>query len=268
MQRNNSSQGFTLIELLVVIAIISVLAAILFPVFARARESARRASCMSNVKQIALGIMQYTQDYDEHYPRWVNAGTTECTDTSLPCAQFSVNPGNDYNGTNFGGNGHHLTWMDFVYPYVKSTQVFVCPSAKYNDVNPSYGYSSALSRGKLGYKFNADGNTANANIPLSMADVVRPSEIFMLLDANNQYSLYIDSRSMYQIINSATQRISMIPHLDGTNIAFADGHVKWWPAAKFDAYPSNASACTPTDIASGNPGGKTYCNRNWNPYMP
>ena len=61
-------RGFTLIELLVVIAIISLLAAILFPVFSRARENARRSSCLSNLKQIGLGMMQYTQDYDERYP--------------------------------------------------------------------------------------------------------------------------------------------------------------------------------------------------------
>jgi len=64
-------KAFTLIELLVVIAIISILAAILFPVFARARENARRANCMSNLKQLALGMMMYTQDYDEKFPNYV-----------------------------------------------------------------------------------------------------------------------------------------------------------------------------------------------------
>src|SRR4028118_1183664 len=68
MLRRAAHRGFTLIELLVVIAIIAILAAILFPVFARARENARRASCMSNLKQIGLGVMQYTQDWDERYP--------------------------------------------------------------------------------------------------------------------------------------------------------------------------------------------------------
>src|SRR3712207_1528949 len=92
---SRSRYAFTLIELLVVIAIIAILAAILFPVFARARENARRASCQSNLKQIGLGIMQYAQDYDE---------------TMVPV-------------TNGAGR-----WHDHVQPYVKSTQLFRCPS--------------------------------------------------------------------------------------------------------------------------------------------
>jgi prepilin-type N-terminal cleavage/methylation domain-containing protein len=96
--------GFTLIELLVVIAIIAILAAILFPVFARARENARRASCQSNMKQIGLGILQYVQDYDEKYsPRQtsnVMVGTTLRND---------------------------VPWHFLVQPYVKSNQLFKCP---------------------------------------------------------------------------------------------------------------------------------------------
>ena len=92
-------RGFTLIELLVVIAIIAILAAILFPVFARARENARRASCQSNVKQILLGVFQYTQDYDEKYP-----------------STFT------YNG------GYTATWYTLTQPYLKSTQIFKCSS--------------------------------------------------------------------------------------------------------------------------------------------
>src|ERR1700677_3124023 len=89
-------RGFTLIELLVVIAIIAILAAILFPVFAKVREKARQISCTSNMKQIGLGIIQYTEDYDETYP-----GT---------------------NGLINSGN-----WAQAIYPYVKSTGVFKCP---------------------------------------------------------------------------------------------------------------------------------------------
>lgn len=93
-----SRKAFTLIELLVVIAIIALLAAILFPVFGRARENARRSACASNMKQIALGVMQYTQDYDENFPVGSNAS---------------------------GGRGNG--WAGQIYPYIKSSQVFTCP---------------------------------------------------------------------------------------------------------------------------------------------
>jgi len=96
--------GFTLIELLVVIAIIAILAAILFPVFARAREKARQTSCLSNVKQLGMGMYMYTSDYDE------------CT----PIA---------YSGVNWW-NG---TWKERIYPYVKNYQLYNCPSKKTAD---------------------------------------------------------------------------------------------------------------------------------------
>ncbi|RZL00741.1 MAG: DUF1559 domain-containing protein [Pedobacter sp.] len=93
-----NKRGFTLIELLVVIAIIAILAAILFPVFGRARENARRSSCQGNLKQIALGIAQYTQDYDERYPY----ATVNAT--------------------------HVAGWSNIIQSYVKSTQILQCPS--------------------------------------------------------------------------------------------------------------------------------------------
>ncbi|RYG65628.1 DUF1559 domain-containing protein, partial [bacterium] len=102
--------AFTLIELLVVIAIIAILAAILFPVFGRARENARRSSCQSNLKQIGLGIMQYTQDYDERYP--VRAWPTDET----------------------------MSWRRVTQPYIKSAQVFSCPS---NTQNATYALDSS-----------------------------------------------------------------------------------------------------------------------------
>ena len=122
LQRSAAMRGgFTLIELLVVIAIIALLAAILFPVFARARENARRASCQSNMKQLGLGFMQYIQDYDDCYPRGSN----------------------NTNGSGWGGQ---------IYSYVKSTQIYQCP----DDRSPvwsstgtpwyvvSYGYNSDI----------------------------------------------------------------------------------------------------------------------------
>lgn len=125
---HNSKQkttGFTLIELLVVIAIIAILAAILFPVFGRARENARRSSCQSNLKQIGLGLMQYTQDYDE----------------MLPYGWYGPD-GNDSTP-----NGVRYKWMDVAYPYVKSTQVFSCPSDPRKDRSAYTFYQNLPSTG-------------------------------------------------------------------------------------------------------------------------
>ena len=114
---NAARQGFTLIELLVVIAIIAILAAILFPVFATAREKARQSQCSSNLKQIGLALIQYEQDYD---------------DTTPPDQVQAI----------YGGQGYSVTPL--IMPYVKSTQVFLCPDGNYANCNPQvncYGNS-------------------------------------------------------------------------------------------------------------------------------
>ena len=109
--RSRSRAAFTLIELLVVIAIIAILAAILFPVFAKAREKARQASCMSNEKQIGLGILQYVQDYDEQMP----SGATALSPPAPPNGGIAV------------ANGAGVGWAGGTSPYIKSTQLFKCP---------------------------------------------------------------------------------------------------------------------------------------------
>src|SRR5690606_36200012 len=114
---SGTAKGFTLIELLVVIAIIAILAAILFPVFARARENARRTSCLSNVKQIGLGVMQYVQDYDEMYPRAVQKNEQDSGLSNVSISDVS-----------FSGDRAWL-WYAMIYPYTKSSQVFRCPSS-------------------------------------------------------------------------------------------------------------------------------------------
>ncbi|NLC56160.1 MAG: DUF1559 domain-containing protein [Armatimonadetes bacterium] len=109
--------GFTLIELLVVIAIIAILAAILFPVFARARENARKANCLSNEKQIALGVMMYVQDYDEIFPPNGNGPS----DSGGCCLPNYADPAVIAAGK--------IAWILRVAPYIKNAGVWRCPSA-------------------------------------------------------------------------------------------------------------------------------------------
>ena len=123
------TRGFTLIELLVVIAIIALLAAILFPVFAMAREKARAATCQSNLKQIGLGMLQYMQDFDDTYV----------------CSYYGVQGNNE----NTDGVTNYK-WMDAVYPYIKNQQIFTCPSAYINGNSGAvpYVYNNSGSSGE------------------------------------------------------------------------------------------------------------------------
>src|SRR5258708_3751554 len=125
MELRVSRRGFTLIELLVVIAIIAILAAILFPVFAQARESARKISCLSNCKQMGLAAMMYIQDYDEMYP---------CTSWDTPAIGTSDN---DTRNPNYRSA---MQWLWRIMPYQKNRQLFVCPS----DPNPKSGFAYGL----------------------------------------------------------------------------------------------------------------------------
>jgi len=250
-------KGFTLIELLVVIAIISILAAILFPVFARARENARRASCMSNLKQIGLGVMMYTQDYDEKYPPAAWNPGVEQTDSAMPGKRFAIS-------TAVCASGYCVSWMDIIYPYVKSVQVFVCPSARYSPDNPSYGYSNAIS-GKQITNYNSTLSGTLNWIPLSMSAVQRPSEIITLLDYNYSASYYANPYEVGRAARStAINQLRVIPHLDGTNVAYADGHVKWINGAILRNIPDDNTRCNLATV----PASDAYCDRNWNPLIP
>jgi prepilin-type N-terminal cleavage/methylation domain-containing protein/prepilin-type processing-associated H-X9-DG protein len=211
------THGFTLIELLVVIAIIAILASILFPVFARARENARRASCMSNLRQIGLGTMQYLQDFDERYPqnivgrKLIPASYTVRNDTSFPSGNYRVSDG--------ANNGNYLTWMDCIFPYVKSVQIFVCPSSQ-DKTNPSYGYNFFVSN----WLFLGTGVETQG---IAMASIQRPAELVMMLDYNNQFCTITDPYDFNNFANQPSMISRVWPHLDGGNVAFADGHVKW-----------------------------------------
>lgn len=236
MLKSKQLKGFTLIELLVVIAIIAILAAILFPVFARARENARRTSCMSNLKQIALGMMQYTQDYDEKYmPQW------EDRDSS-----GGYNP----SGAESGDQG----WAMLAQPYLKSTQIFQCPSESHSPAGAGlYGGGSYND-----YWFNI--LVSNK----SMAAIDSPTMTVLTGDGGSGSAAAgmtgcgssgttnpctsADTDEL-AVITSSQSGDSADRHLDGTNFAFVDGHVKWLKA--------NANG-TNTSVRSGATAPGTY----------
>lgn len=193
--------GFTLIELLVVIAIIAILAAILFPVFARARENARRSSCQSNLKQMGLGVIQYVQDYDERCPR-VFTGTP------------FVDPTVTY-------------WPALLYPYTKSTQLYKCPS--YSPPTAAPMASDAALSGPIYYGGGADipyGMTYSPcnSFTTHMADISETS--LTLLIADSRSTLTAGAGSAFVTSNPASVYYALDRHLETTNVLFFDGHVK------------------------------------------
>jgi len=209
--RQTGIRGFTLIEILVVIAIIVLLAAITFPTFSRARENARRTSCASNLKQIGVGLLQYTQDNDELLPRAWRGGNM-ASDAVVSSK-----------------------WMDMAQPYIKNEQVFNCPSAtglrpyKFRDGFNfgSYAINSA-------YWDGTDGTSPGASPPnsvtVTLAALAAPATTVWVADGNGWYETAwenknfnptIDNSGPYSMMDALTQR-----HLNTTGVLFCDGHVK------------------------------------------
>jgi prepilin-type N-terminal cleavage/methylation domain-containing protein/prepilin-type processing-associated H-X9-DG protein len=212
--------GFTLIELLVVVAIISILAAILFPVFARARENARRASCASNMKQIGLAMMQYSQDYDEKV-------------LASALSYYHVRPDGTASTT--------ALWPDLVQPYIKSIQVFNCPSS---DKAYTGGGAGGL---PFGYNYrkpstcssncgvDMGGNTGVGGASLAAIDdpsgtiaIVDAVYYLVRLDHNNFTREQAVSASECQPSGGSDNFAGCVQarHLDTVNTLFVDGHVK------------------------------------------
>jgi len=190
--------AFTLIELLVVIAIIAILAAILFPVFAKAREKARQSSCSSNCKQIALGFLQYAQDYDE-----------SIFGSRLPAGGYA----------------------GAIQPYVKNTQIFKCPSTNYNRY---YGGTTCTVCGNIstgayvttgayfgGYTY------VNSTPTWGCLGWTAASKIGTY-DTPSQFPLCYDGTCL-QNTNpaSGSRNANFTAHNEGLNTSYLDGHVKW-----------------------------------------
>jgi prepilin-type N-terminal cleavage/methylation domain-containing protein/prepilin-type processing-associated H-X9-DG protein len=218
--RTTGRSGFTLIELLVVIAIIAILAAILFPVFARARENARRASCQSNLKQIGLGVLQYTQDYDEKYPI------------------------RDHGGS----NARTGIWVN-LQPYIKSEQIYQCPSETNGVPAGATMQDRAAVNGFTDYTYNLQLNRQSAgttdNNPQSLSSVQDSALVVMMWERGNA-----DGREMQSGVLTGTTLFARIGdfsppsatrHLDTANYLFADGHVK---ALRGEGVPGSSSYST------------------------
>ncbi len=214
--------GFTLIELLVVIAIIAILAAILFPVFARVREKARQTSCLSNLKQLTLGVMMYTDDYDEVLP-WDDL---------------------DYDGSGDDSYGDG-TWRGMIMPYVKNTQIFMCPSrtfetrafdGRFDDYGMYAGYGINYAHYDWGT------HTPPYAQPLSC-----------IQDASNCIIL-MESPGIHEVANPMGEdAVRWVPnaswavrHNGGANYSFCDGHAKWLKPSQLD--PENGDWLTTIQI--------------------
>jgi len=223
--QSKARYGFTLIELLVVIAIIAILAAILFPVFAKVREKARQTACLSNEKQQTLGMLQYVQDYDETFPRVYGGGPA---------------------------NHDVVGWSDAIQPYIKSTGVFHCPDdpSAFSTDPSSTTYSSYAANGSISL-YNP---SINAQSGQTLAVFQQPTLTILILEQNtwnaaNYMPWYLDNTHngfycgvggsgpiLYQRAhgdpNCQDQALSMFPsiygrHTLGANYGFADGHVHW-----------------------------------------
>jgi prepilin-type N-terminal cleavage/methylation domain-containing protein/prepilin-type processing-associated H-X9-DG protein len=184
-------RGFTLIELLVVIAIIAILASILFPVFAKARGKARQAACMSNLRQIDLGLKMYSDDYDEMMPLW------------------SLDGGNP-DGSGRAGLADPYTWDKQINPYLKNTQILICRDNPYGTSNRSYALPRYVARQALGMMDNV-------------------TEIVFLYE-KGAYPPGSWEDATGENFHDSTDPL-LAPkyfHQDGKNLAFADGHVKWY----------------------------------------
>ncbi len=257
-RRSPWRRGFTLIELLVVIAIIAILAAILFPVFAQARAKARGVACISNIKQMALGMTMYAQDYDEAFPQWK-------WDQSFSGGGGGPGPINDAT----------TIWWNAIYPYVKNVQVFNCPDNNYNFTTRQDGHwgwftsGAAVSSIKgLNPVFYDAIVGYGSSEPLTydhpkLSAMSRPSETLIVADmltslsgweewnsydpANANKKNHVRLRRLAYANGANSPQTWTDPavygpfdpkwdkdgrHSNGNNIGFADGHAKYRPVSR------------------------------------
>lgn len=256
--RGRPQRGFTLIELLVVIAIIAILAAILFPVFAQAREKARAISCLSNTKQIGLSLQMYIQDYDEHV-----------------CFN---NDGNWYQSPPNSGYWYINTWMSLLEPYIKNYGLWVCPSASMNtglfagyDYSPSSPWTSGPLKGSIEAAYTLNnyydydsryGELFQSPTPASIAAIEAPAGLVFCADGGQSPRTAWDPEQIVtQWAGLAVDNTGSVPyiyavgtysqgalygrHNRGLNNVFFDGHAKFLQVNTLmtSEFDSSANGC-------------------------
>lgn len=235
--RGCARRGFTLIELLVVIAIIAILAAILFPVFAQARAKARQTACLSNTKQIGLGLQMYAQDYDEvlpfdGYAPW--CGIRDGRDPNIP------------------------KWMDMMYPYVKNTQMFTCPSFAGDSVGrQKYVHKPADCTTRRATQYGTyvlngvypamRAVSARGPAGRALAEIAAPADTIFVTEtgewsanrnavagwtANPRVDKTLSPPALRTTIGGRPLSVHLLNHSEGLNNVFTDGHAKWFRGEK------------------------------------
>jgi prepilin-type N-terminal cleavage/methylation domain-containing protein/prepilin-type processing-associated H-X9-DG protein len=240
--RRLTVRGFTLIELLVVIAIIAILAAILFPVFAQAREKARQTSCLSNVKQLALAVLMYSQDYDELMPSaFGNRGAAwgwNFWHPSPPAFSTGIGPITQAMAAS--------SWANVILPYIKNQDIYGCPSGVDFNLYPASVYSAEVQRPTPGtFTYNGLMHT------YPQAGIIQPADAILLWEGMgkvrirgavlaNPTLVCLDGTQpcVYKPAAAACAAQggesgmfgtagTLYIHNQGLNMAFTDGHVKW-----------------------------------------
>jgi len=265
-REQRSENGFTLVELLVVIAVIVILAALLFPVFAQARESARRTRCLSNLRQIATAVMMYAADHDDRLP--IDLTGVRDAPAAAPCSPW--NPDRRIESQ--------------IWPYVRSTEVFACPSATtppaaWDSTHGvcalgGWGYPAfmcspgkPLSYGWNGLVFQRSLDTRDGGCefsPVTLAEVSVLDNTVMVADSRQPlldlfaltFANYPGKSAFFaanvtrfwpELTAGQNPALEIVPGRDtrhrlGQNVAFFDGHVHWYSYEKFIGPAINQTA--------------------------